>query len=389
MRTSRPLVAIFVASSMLLSIPVMAQEEPPATTTPETLSMTTPYPSVAVEAGDQATFDLDIVAPEPTPVTLQTTDLPDGWTATFRGGGFEIDGVTAGPTAPEVSLDVGVPVEAAEGTYDVGVAADTGTSSVSVSLQVRVSALAGGEVTLIPDFPGLRVPAGETATFSVELNNDTPSDLEFEVASAGPAGWDVTAEPASEPQATTIQVDSGSSTNINVDATSPLRAESGQYTISVQATAGDTQVATEMIVEIVGSFSLDLTTPDQRLSTEVSADGSTDVELIVTNTGTAPILGIEMSADPPSGWDVSFAEPVIAELGAGQSVSSVATVTPSDQAIAGDYVITFSADSEQASNQVDIRTTVNPSAIWGFVGIALIALTLAGLAWVFRRFGRR
>jgi uncharacterized membrane protein len=144
-----------------------------------------------------------------------------------------------------------------------------------------------------------------------------------------------------------------------------------------------------MIVEIVGSFSLDLTTVDQRLSTDVSADGSSDLELVVTNTGTAPIQGIEMSSTPPSGWDVTFAEPGIAELGAGQSVNVLATITPSDQAIAGDYVIAFSAVSEQARSEVDIRTTVNPSALWGFVGIGLIALTLAGLALVFRRFGRR
>jgi uncharacterized membrane protein len=70
-------------------------------------------------------------------------------------------------------------------------------------------------------------------------------------------------------------------------------------------------------------------------------------------------------------------------------VNAIATVTPSDQAIAGDYVITFSAVSDQAQSEVDIRTTVNPSALWGLIGIVLIALTLAGLAWVFRRYGRR
>jgi uncharacterized membrane protein len=344
---------------------------------------------VAVEAGDEATFDLTVTAPEPTNVGLEVTGLPDGWTATFRGGGFEIDGVTAAPTAPEASLDVAVPAEAAEGVYDIGVTADSGSSSVSVALQVRVSALAGGEVTLTPDFPGLRVPAAETASFSVELRNDTPSDLEFEVTSAGPAGWDVSAEPASEPQATTVLVESGGTENINVEATSPVRAEAGQYTISVQAASAETQVDAEMIVEVVGSYSLDLTTPDQRLSTEVSADGSSEVQLVLTNTGTAPIQNIELSATPPTGWEVVFGEPVIGQLEAGQSVSAVATVTPSDQAIAGDYVITFSASSEVADSEIDIRTTVNPSALWGFIGIALIALTLAGLAWVFRRFGRR
>ena len=388
MRPSRTLVALATVTTLLIAFPAFAQEVPPEEA-PAELGISTPYPRVAVEAGDQASFDLTVTAPEPTDVALSTSGLPEGWSATFRGGGFEIDGVTAAPTAPEATLDVTVPVEAPEGAYDFAVTAEGDGTTLTLTLQVRVSAQAGGEVTLTPDFPGLRVPAGDTASFSVELRNDTPSDLQFELASAGPAGWDVTAQPSSEPQAATIQVDSGSSTTIDVDATSPPRAEAGQYTISVQATAPETQVQAEMIVEIVGSFSLDLSTTDQRLSTEVSADGSSDVELVLTNTGTAPIQGVEMSATPPGDWDVTFAEPVIAEIGAGQSVTAVATVTPSEQAIAGDYVITFSAAGEQADAEVDIRTTVNPSPLWGFIGIALIALTLAALAWVFRRFGRR
>lgn len=378
------LIVLVGIAALMTPLAASAQEE-----RPQDLAMTSPYPRVAIEAGDQASFDLMITAAEPTTVELELTGLPEGWVATFRGGGFEIDGVTAGPTPPEVSLDVSVPPETAEGAYDLSVTATSGEQSVELALQVRVSAQAGGEVTLTPDFPGLRAPAGETVTFSVELRNDTPGNLQFELESAGPAGWDVSAQPATEPQAATIQVDSGSSTTINVEATSPPRAESGQYTISVQATSPETQVEAEMIVEIVGSFSLDLTTTDQRLSAEVSADGSSDIELIVTNTGTAPIQSIQLSARPPSGWDVTFAEPTVAQLDAGQSAVAVATVTPSDQAIAGDYVITFSATSEQARSEVDIRTTVNPSALWGFVGIALIALTFAGLAWVFRRFGRR
>lgn len=388
MRMTRTLVSLLAAALMLASLPALAQEETP-TTEVDSLGMSTPYPRVAVEAGDQASFDLTLVAPEPTPMTLEVTGLPDGWTGVFRGGGFEIDGVTAGPQAPELSLDVGVPVDAAEGTYDIGVSASGGGASLDLTLQIRVSAQAGGEVTLTPDFPGLRVPTGETASFSVELRNDTPSDLEFELSSSGPAGWEVTAEPATEPQATTMQVEAGSTAQITVSATAPPGVESGQYPISVQASSPDNEVQADMIVEIVGSFSLELGTPDQRLSTEVSADGSSDIVLVVTNTGTAPISHVELSATAPSNWEVSFAEQVIAQLAAGESATVTATVTPSDQAVAGDYVITFRADSDEANSTVDIRTTVNPSAIWGFVGVALIVLVLVGLAWVFRRFGRR
>jgi uncharacterized membrane protein len=192
--TMRPtrILAIVVATAMtLLAAPALAQEV--TTTVPDELSMTTPYPQVAVEAGDQASFALTITAPVPTAVALETIGLPDGWTATFRGGGFEVDGVTAGPTAPEVTFDVSVPPETAEGVYDVTASGTGGGAVVELALQIRVSAQAGGEVTLTPDFPGLRVPAGEAATFSVELRNDTPSDLQFELDSSGPAGSEVTA----------------------------------------------------------------------------------------------------------------------------------------------------------------------------------------------------
>jgi uncharacterized membrane protein len=388
MRTARKLAALVAAFSLLVPTAVFAQEVPP-TPTPSEFAMTTPYPSVAVQAGEQASFALSIVAPEPTAVALSAGGLPEGWTATFRGGGFEIGGVTAGPTAPEATLDVAVPVDAAEGSYEVDVLAEGGAVSANLTVQVNVSALAGGEVTLTPDFPGLRVPAGEAATFSVELRNDTPSDLQFELSSSGPAGWDVTAQPSTEAQASTIQVASGDTATINVAATSPQRAEAGQYTIAVQASAPESEVSAEMVVEIVGTFSMELSTPDQRLSTEVSADGETDVPLVITNTGTAPIQAIEMSATAPTDWEVSFQEPSIAQVEAGQSVNVVATVSPSDQAIAGDYVVTFSADSESANAEVDVRTTVNPSPLWGLIGVALIALTLAGLAFLFRRFGRR
>lgn len=388
MRAIRSTVALVAVAAMSLSLPAAAQEVP-ADPAPGSLTVIAPYPRVAVEAGNTATFDLQVTAPEPTPVALAVTDLPEGWTGTFRGGGFEVDGVTAAAAPPELSLDVVVPAETAEGAYDLNVTATADGTERVLPLQVRVSALAGGEITLTPDVPGLRVPAGDPATFSVELRNDTPSDLQFELTAAGPAGWEVTAEPVSEPQATTIQVDSGASETINVEATSLPRVEAAQYTISVQANAGETQVSADMIVEIVGSYSLELSTVDQRLSTEVSADGASDIQLVLTNTGTAPIPAVEMTATPPTDWEVSFAEPVIAEIPAGESVAAVATVTPSEQAIAGDYVITFSANAEQANSEVDIRTTVNPSPLWGFVGIALIALTLAGLAFVFRRFGRR
>lgn len=357
---------------------------------PDELSITTPYPAVAVEPGDQVNFDLSIAAPNRSEIELSASGVPEGWNSAFRGGGFELDSVLAGPDTPaDVEFSVSVPADAGEETVDMTVTAASGSETASLRLRVRVSQAAGGEVTMTPDFPGLRAPAGEPVTFDVTLRNDTPADLQFELDAAGPAGWQVRATPSAEAQASTLGVDAGSSGNIDLEVTSPPQAEAGQYEISLQARAGETQVSATVIVEVVGSFSLDLSTADQRLNAEVTVGSDSELGLVVANTGSAPLSGVAMSATPPSGWEVTFDQPELPQVAPGETALVTATITPSEEAVAGDYVVTFAANAEDASDQIEVRTTVTPSAIWGLLGVGLIALTLAGLAYVFRRFGRR
>jgi uncharacterized membrane protein len=74
---------------------------------------------------------------------------------------------------------------------------------------------------------------------------------------------------------------------------------------------------------------------------------------------------------------------------AGQQIQVVAHVVPSADAIAGDYVTTFKATAPEANASADIRVTIETSALWGAIGIGLIALVLIILWLTFRRFGRR
>jgi uncharacterized membrane protein len=379
-----------VATFALAPAALAQTEEEPVTTTPvTTLTVSTPFPSVAVEPGDQVSFELAVAAPALAPVALTVDGVPEGWTASFRGGGFEVDSVTAGPgLEPELTFDVTVPTTATEGDYPMTITATGGGSTVTLDVAVRVSAQAGGEVTLTPNFPGLRTPAGEEVTFDVELANGTPADLEFELTPSAPAGWDVTAELSGQAQASVVQVEAGGTETINVAVTPPFTAEAAQYPITLQASAPGSTVETEMIVEVTGSYSLEMTTADQRLNAEVTVGSSSDFQIILSNTGTADLDLVTLGVTPPTGWEVAFDNQEVA-IPAGETVPVTATITPSEEAVAGDYVISFTATHEQADAEMEIRTTVNPSAVWGIVGIAVIALTLAGLAWVFRRFGRR
>ena len=50
---------------------------------------------------------------------------------------------------------------------------------------------------------------------------------------------------------------------------------------------------------------------------------------------------------------------------------------------------TFKATAPEANASADIRVTIETSALWGAIGIGLIALVLIILWLTFRRFGRR
>ena len=65
------------------------------------------------------------------------------------------------------------------------------------------------------------------------------------------------------------------------------------------------------------------------------------------------------------------------------------TITPSEKAIAGDYMVPIRVSGDGASNSVSFRATVNTSTQWGIVGLVVIAAALLVLVVAVMRYGRR
>jgi len=355
----------------------------------DSIRVTTPYPAVAVAPDSKVTFDVSIDTDNAGRVDLSVTGVPTGWTATLRGGGNAIDGVeTDGSNAVKVTLDVSVPADAASAVQRLAVVAKQGGASTTLPLDVRVEPTVAGEVTMTTDTPQLKGASDATFTFSLTLKNDTAEDLPFSATASGPAGWTVDAQVGSQAQAASVVVTAGSSTTVKVTAKPAADTAAGAYPITVQATSGNHEASADLAVEITGSYKLSLTTVDGRLNMSASAGSATDLTLVLSNTGTADVPGTTLTATAPSGWTVTFDPPTV-DVPAQGTAQSIATLTPSGEAIAGDYVTTFHAASQVANASADVRVTVETSLLWGAVGIALIAIVLIGLWWTFRRFGRR
>lgn len=382
-------VKVAIALGSLLAMSLLAF--PATAQTSSGLTLTTPYPGLTVEPGDTASFDLALISTSTTSVSVAVDGVPDGWTATFRGGGFVVSRVTAGPDkAPALRLDVIVPTGTADGSFPLTVDVSSSGGNVSLPIEVTVQSGAGGVVTLTPDFPGLRGSSSDNFTFNVIVKNDTPAQVQLELNAEGPIGWTVQARPQSSPQASTISVDSGATGRVTVSATPPANAAADIYNLRVTARGGGVDVEAPLQVQITGSFSMSLTTPDNgRLNADVTAGRDTVFPIVLYNTGSADLVNVSLSATAPTGWTVTFENDVVETVPANNYVTVNSTITPSGDAIAGDYQISYRASNDDASGSMEIRSTVNPSAFGGLVGIGLIILVIAALGWVFRRFGRR
>jgi uncharacterized membrane protein len=352
--------------------------------------LTTPYPAVSVEPGQSTTFDLQVTGPGRTRVDLAVTDQPRGWTATLQGGGFVVGGVFTDPEAPpQVQLEVAVPAEAQEGTYAVAVRATSSAGNDTLDLDLRVTGAVQGSVELTAEFPSLRGASDATFNFNLDLANNTPEETTFSLEAVGPEGWQVDARPTAQTQAATATVEGGSTAGVTVDVDPPDDVTAGAYPVLVRATGSGRTAEAELQVEITGNFALTLTTPDERLNADVVAGDSTDVELLVLNEGTAPLVGVTLSATPPTDWEVTFTPELVDQVPPGEVARVNATITPSGDSVAGDYIVTITANIPEANSEIELRTTVKTSGLWGIIGLLLIVAALGGLGYVFRTYGRR
>jgi uncharacterized membrane protein len=356
----------------------------------DALTVTTPYPAIVVGPGSKVSFDLRIKTSLPARVDLSLSGVPAKWTAAIRGGGFDISAVqTNGTDSTTASVDLTVPADAT-GKSTITLTAQGNGATVTLPLDVNVNATAAGDVTLTTDVPSQKGTSTTTFTFNLTIDNSTSQDLTFSVNAQGPDGWTTSATLTGSSQAASAIVKAGSTASVSISTNPPDSVTSGTYPIDVTATAGAKQVKSQLQVEITGSYTLTMSTPNQVLSNSGPAGSVTEQQLQLTNNGTAEVTNVNMSATGPTNWKFDFDTKTVPSIPAGQSVIVTAKVTPSGDAIAGDYSLTFNAAGDNGSTATQaIRFTVQTSILGGLVGVAIVVLVAAGLWFVFQRYGRR
>ncbi len=245
-------------------------------------------------------------------------------------------------------------------------------------------------------YPKLESIAGGDFEFEVEFKYTGVEDREFQLRTIKPQGWEVSITPPYEKEkklsAINLPPAFGFANKLRVVATAPFYPlpEPGEYKITLEVVSGELSTTAEFTAVVTAKYSLIAVSSTERYNTTATAGEDTIFEIQVQNWSTAPVNNIKFSPTKPEGWVIEFTPDKIDLLDAfDEQVVNVSIQPPADT-IAGDYDIRVRASGTQASTEeVKIRVTVETSTIWGWFGVGIILVVVAGLIVIFMRFSRR
>jgi len=250
-------------------------------------------------------------------------------------------------------------------------------------------------IKMVTDYSKLEGTSGESFEFEVKLTYQGEKARSFDLNVKGPKDWityitptypddkkikDILLEPITIPE------------TVQVHAIPPVwqMIEPGNYDITVEASSEDISSSITLQAVVTASYKLNISPASELYSLKAIAGKDNNFSIQVENQGTDTIHNIVLSSNKPEGWKITFTNDRIDALEANQSATVDVIIRPSDKAIAGDYQIVLKSSSKETNaSDLTLRTTVQTSSVWGWIGVIIILVVGTGLAFMMIRFSRR
>jgi uncharacterized membrane protein len=351
------------------------------------------YPAVTVRPGETSTLNLRLQNYDLAPLrmALSVSGVPTGWTATLMGGGQPIAAaMPATDSSVSLELRLDVPKNAAIGTQTLTVAADGGATKLQLPIAVTLAKDLPAKLSLSPQLPELRGTSKSSFEYTLAIKNDSGKKLTVSLGAQSPRNFDTSfTEEYGTQEVNAVPIDAGQSKNVKLKVTPPNTAAAGEYKVTARVSAEDTSATADLGLDITGQPKLQVSGREGLVSTRASAGKQTTVPIVITNTGTSPAEDVDLSGSAPSGWKVDFNPKSVDRIAPNENKEVQAQITPTDTAIAGDYVTTITASARGDTASTDFRVTVTTSTMWGIAGVGIIGIALLVMVGAVARFGRR
>jgi uncharacterized membrane protein len=382
---------VAVAAFAAVLAPIVKADDAPKDV--KGLYLMSDYPAVTLRPGETSTVNLRLQNYDMAPqrLALSVAGVPAEWRATLMGGGQPIAAAmpaTNSSVALELRLDV--PKNAAMGTQTLTVSAAGDSTKLELPIAVTLAKDLPAKLTLTPQLPELRGTSKSSFEYQLGIKNDSGKKLTVSLSAQAPPNFDASfTEQYGTQELNAVPVDAGQTKDVKLKVTPPNTAAAGTYKVTARVAAEDAVATAELGLDITGQPKLEISGREGLVSTRAAAGKQTSVPVVITNTGTAPAEDVQLSGSAPSGWKIDFDPKTVDRIAPNDNKEVQALITPTDTAIAGDYVTTIRAAARGESASTTFRVTVSTSTMWGVAGVGIIGVALLVMVGAVARFGRR
>lgn len=252
------------------------------------------------------------------------------------------------------------------------------------------------KLTMQSDVPSYADDSGANFSYDVVLKYDGEDRITVNLATTDPESWQsyitYSSKQVSSIEIGPMQYGSPDSKTLTVYLLPDTgkTPDPGEYKMTLKATSAKFNLTQDLVARVKAKYSFSLTTETGNLNTQATSGKENHFSFNMANSGTASLDKLNLTADKPEGWVVTFKPDKVDSISAGQTQQEDVIITPPEgKTIAGDYMITIKASNDKVNQSMQVRVTVLTPSIWGWVGIIIIVVVIAGLAVLFMRLGRR
>lgn len=383
---------------LLLGVSTFLQAEEKDVGPERGIAIYSEYSGIFVPQGETVRMDLtaDNRGKKDENIILTLTTVPKGWKAFIKGPSYTVTSVTVPGRKTRVLTFNAEPEKGTKPgnyTFQIDGRTEDGkfTSVQKIDVTMREKTIAAEDFQVTTSYPVLKGQADAKFEFSMDVSNKSESDKNFNLSAQAPEKWEANFKPAYEQkQISSLRIKGGQNQSVSVEVTPPKDSAAGTYPIIVLISSGDKKVEVKLAVVLSGTYQLEAGTPTGLLSLDAAVGKTSNLSIFIRNTGSAINRNIAFNSFKPENWKVEFKPEKIPSLEPGALKQVEVSITPSAQSLVGDYSVSVSVEGEKGSSKnVELRVNVKTSSAWGWIGLILIILVIAGLGGLFLRLGRR
>lgn len=358
------------------------------------------YPGIIISTeDDDVSIDLDVTnrGRRDENIFVSLASIPAGWQARIKTYSFGVTGIhVKSDTSKSLTLRAEPEADIQPGRYTFRIEAETedgelkSTSQLIITVEEKKAEKKAEGVNITTSYPVLRGPTDAEFEFSLEVENKLDKDTVYNLASQGPENWEINFKPAYEDKfISSLRLKADQSQSMAVAVKPFPLAKPGEYPIRVKVSSPEAKGEVELTIVLTGTYKLDAGTATGLLSLNAVRGKEGNLSVYVKNSGSAALNNVDFMSVKPENWKVEFSPEKIEALPPGELQQVEVSITPAEQALVGDYSVGIRADAGKLSKNMELRVTVLASTAWGWIGIGIIVLVMAGLVVLFVRLGRR